>query len=388
MIYLDHNSTTPCAPEVVALMQRFWSEEFGNPASAHLAGRKAARAVLIARKQIASLVNCNPSELVFTSGATEGNNLIFLGLLLSKQDKRRRIVVSCIEHNSVLDSATFLAGYGFDVVYLPVTSNGVVDLDAAKMLITPETALVSVQAANNEIGTLQPIQRIAVLAHEVGAFFHTDAAQALGKISFDLEDLGCDFASFSAHKLYGPKGIGALFVAGGPRKWPWSHPFQGGGQEGGLRPGTTNVPAVVGFGEACRLGAEKLTDEMSRLSELRLAFEKRIAALIPDCTIHAQQVPRLPGTISVAFTGVPADILIDNLATICVGRGSACSDGALKSSHVLTSIGCESNIADATIRLSLGRSTTLEQVDTTIEMLINSVPILRDKLKGGSHVAK
>lgn len=388
MIYWDHNATTPCAPEVVSAMKRFWSEEFGNPASPHLAGRKAARAISIARSQVASLANCHPNEIIFTSGATESNNLVFLGLLLSDRTEKRRIVTTPIEHKSVLEPTAYLAEKGFDVVHLPVTRDGVVDLGAAMKLISKDTALVSVQAANNEIGSLQPIEEIVHIAHKVGAFFHTDAVQVLGKIPIDLEAWGCDFASFSAHKLYGPKGVGALFVRGGPRKWPWSYPLRGGGQEGGLRPGTSNVPGIVGFGEACRLAAEKLTIEMSRIYQLRTAFEEKILDKIPNCVIHAYQAPRLPGTISIAFNGIPADLLIDNLATVCVGKGSACTAGAIGASHVLIAIGCESIVADATIRLSLGRDSTYEQIDIVMNKILTSVSTIRDKLKGGTHVTK
>lgn len=384
MIYLDNNATTPCAPEVVASMQRFWMDEFGNPSSSHFAGRKAASAVSVARSQVASLINCRPNEIIFTSGATESNNLIFLGLLLSDNPEKRRVVTSAIEHKSVLEPATFLAEKGFDVVNLPVTRYGVIDFDAARELITTDTALVSVHAANNEIGTLQPIKELASIAHEAGAFFHTDAAQALGKIPVDLDDWGCDFASFSAHKLYGPKGVGALFIRGGSRRWPWPHPFRGGGQEGGLRPGTSNVPGIVGFGEACRLSGENLTTEMSRLYQLRAIFEEKILAQISNCIIHAQQALRLPGTCSIAFNGVPADMLIDNLVTVCVGKASACSAGAIGASHVLIAIGCESGVADGTIRFSLGRDSTHEEIDQTIDRIHTSVSIIREKLKGGS----
>jgi cysteine desulfurase len=388
VIYLDHNATTPCAPEVVAAMQRFWSEEFGNPASAHLAGRNAARAVAASRSKVASLINCRPNEIIFTSGATESNNLVFLGLLLSNRSEKKRIVTTAIEHKSVLEPMAFLAERGFDVVHLPVTRDGVVDLGAASKLISPETVLVSVQAANNEIGTLQPIEEISHIAHKAGAFFHTDAAQALGKIPVDMKTWGCDFASFSAHKLYGPKGVGAMFVGGGTRRWPWPYPLRGGSQEGGLRPGTTNVPAIVGFGEACSLATKNLTEEMSRVHQLRTVFEENILSRIPNCIIHAQKAPRLPGTISVAFNGIHADMLIDNLATVCIGKGSACSDGAIGVSHVLISIGCESNVADATIRLSLGRNSTHKEIDLTIDKIVNSVSILRDKFKGRSYVAE
>lgn len=210
MIYWDHNSTTPCAPEVVEAMQRYWNEEYGNPSSGHLMGRRAELAVRTAREQVAALANALPAEMIFTSGATESNNLLFLGVLLTPRSDRKRIAVSTIEHKSVLEPAHLLEKHGFEVVELPVDQTGVTNLDAARKLITPETLLVSVQAANNELGTLQPVAELADLAHENGAYFHTDAAQVLGKVPFDVQVVNCDFASFSAHKMYGPKGGGAL----------------------------------------------------------------------------------------------------------------------------------------------------------------------------------
>lgn len=377
MIYWDHNSTTPCAPEVVSAMQHFWSEQFGNPSSSHLAGQFADRAVSVARSQVASLINCRPNEIIFTAGATESNNLIFLGLLLSEKPENRRVVTSAIEHKSVLEPAAFLAEKGFDVVHLPVTRYGVIDLDAARELISTNTALVSVHAANNEIGTLQPIKELASIAHEAGAYFHTDAAQALGKIPVDLDAWGCDFASFSAHKLYGPKGVGALFTRGGPRRWPWALPFRGGGQEGGLRPGTSNVPGVVGFGEACRLASEDLSSEMSRIYKLRSIFEDKIQAHFPNCIIHAYQVPRLPGTISIAFPGIPGDVLIANCRDYCISLGSACNSGAIGHSHVIEKISEDKDVLDSTIRISFGRHTD----EGSIDSFVKTVKHLGIKLK-------
>lgn len=388
MIYLDYNATTPCAPEVVVAMQRFWSEEFANPASHHVAGRAAARAVSVARSQVASLVKCRANEIVFTSGATESNNLIFLGLLLSSERCKGKIVTTQIEHKSVLEPTTLLSEKGFEVIYLPTTQEGVVDPVAARQLISKDTVLVSIQAANNEIGTLQPIKELSQIAHDAGAFFHTDAAQALGKVPVDMESWGCDFASFSAHKLYGPKGVGALFVKGGSRNWPWSYPFGGGGQEGGLRPGTSNVPAIIGFGAACQLAAVELPKEMPRLLDLRHYLEKALLSRIPDCLIHASSARRLPGTTSVAFHNAPADLLIDNLETVCVGKGSACSNGAITLSRVLTSIGCDFETSDATIRLSLGRYSTREQIDEVVGRVSASVTLIRDRLKEKSSVAR
>jgi len=234
MIYWDHNSTTPCAPEVVEAMHRYWREEYGNPSSSHIMGRHAAASVKKARELVASLANALPAEIVFTSGATESNNLLFLGILLTPRTDRNRIVISTIEHKSVLEPARLLEEHGFQIVKLPVDRTGITDVEAARDLITSETLLVSVQAANNELGTLQPVTELAEIAHENGAYFQTDAAQVVGMVPFDVQAVNCDFASFSAHKMYGPKGIGALFVRGGARRWPWVRPFRGGGQESDL----------------------------------------------------------------------------------------------------------------------------------------------------------
>jgi cysteine desulfurase len=374
MIYLDNNATTPCAKEVIEAMKSFWDENFGNPSSSHLAGRKAATAISEARKNVANLIGCKSGEIVFTSGATESNNLLFLGVLFSDLSKeKRRIVTTPIEHKSVLEPLSFLEKKGFEIAYLPVTKDGVVDLNRLDDIISDSTVLVSVQAANNEIGTIQPIRRIAEKAHSCGAFFHADAAQVLGKIPFSVNDIACDFASFSAHKLYGPKGIGAIFVRGGSRRWPFAIPFHGGGQEGVLRPGTSNVTGIVGFGEACRLAMEKIPEDVQRIYNLRKKMEDRILAEIPDCIIHAYEASRLPGTVSVAFPGVPADILIANCKGFCISSGSACSSGVVGNSHVLSQLSIDANTSEATIRISLGRLSLDEEIECFLESLFNFV---------------
>ncbi|MRR06440.1 MAG: cysteine desulfurase [Deltaproteobacteria bacterium] len=382
MIYWDHNSTTPCAPEVVEEMQRYWNEEYGNPSSSHLMGRRAELAVKKAREQVAGLVNALPPEIVFTSGATESNNLLFLGILLSPHAERNQIVVSSIEHKSVLEPAHLLEKHGFEVVELLVDQAGVTNVDAARKLITPETLLVSVQAANNELGTLQPVAELAALAHENGAYFHTDAAQVLGKVPFDVQVVNCDFASFSAHKMYGPKGVGALFVRGGARKWPWVRPFRGGGQEHDLRPGTYNVPGIVGFGKACSISQEYIQQNGSAdILQLEKELLERIAKAFPERIVHSLTAPRLPGVFSIAFPKVPADLLIDNLQALAVSEGSACSNRAITISHVLEKIGCERETAKGTIRVSLGRHTNQNDIHEAIEMLNRSMVEIKSILR-------
>lgn len=357
MIYWDHNSTTPCAQEVVEAMRQFWNEEFGNPSSTHIMGRRSAAAIQRAREQVADLANVFPTEIIFTSGATESNNLLFLGILLSPHTERKRIVVSSIEHKSVLEPAYLLKGYGYEVVKIPVDRRGVTDVDVAKKLITPETLLVSVQAANNEIGTLQPVADMADLAHENGAYFHTDAAQMLGKLQFDVHAVNCDFASFSAHKMYGPKGIGALFVRGGPRNWPWARPFLGGGQESDLRPGTSNVSAIVGFGAACRLANDSLKENSAHLYQLSEKFIHELRTVEPQVIIINEINSSLPGTLSIIFPGIPADLLIAHCQKICISRASACN-GAIGVSHVISEVLQDSCLEESVVRVSFGRDSS------------------------------
>jgi cysteine desulfurase len=370
MIYWDHNSTTPCAPEVVEAMQPFWNVEFGNPSSGHRMGRRAAAAVKQAREQVAGLAHALPPEMVFTSGATESNNLLFLGVLLSPRTERNRIVVSAIEHKSVLEPARLLELHGFELVKLPVNGNGVIDIDAARKLIDETTLLVSVQAANNELGTLQPVAELAEIAHQQGAYFHTDAAQALGKVPFDVQQINCDFASFSAHKMYGPKGIGALYVRGGARRWPWAYPFQGGGQESGLRPGTSNVPAIVGFGEACVLAAGAMEDHATHLIQLSERFIRELKAVFPKVQLINDIATSLPGTLSIVLPDVPADLLITHCKKINISRGSACN-GALGASHVINEVFQDMHLRESVIRVSFGRASKAENFKSFFEIIEN-----------------
>ena len=372
MIYWDHNSTTPCAPEVVEAMQRYWNEEYGNPSSSHIMGRRAALAVQKAREQVGSLINCSPPEIIFTSGATESNNLLFLGILLTPRRERDQIVVSAIEHKSVLEPARLLKEHGFEVIKLPVSRAGVTDLEASRNLITDKTLLVSVQAANNELGTMQPIAKLAAFAHEKGAFFHTDAAQALGKVPFDVQSVNCDFASFSAHKMYGPKGVGALFVRGGARRWPWEHPLQGGGQESGLRPGTSNVPTIVGFGEACKLAENTMADTISFLRKLSDRFILELREAVPDVLLLNDLHGSLPGTMSLIFRGIPADVLIANCKTINISRGSACN-GAIGASHVVNEIIEEANLRDSVVRISFGKDSSAANFQDFFNIIKNII---------------
>ena len=369
MLYFDANATTPCAPEVQEAMRPFWDGTFANASSPHRAGRMAAQAVAVARRAVAECLDARPQEVVFTSGATESTNLVFWGLLLAPRT-RRRIVVSSIEHKAVLESAALLEEHSFQVIRVPVTPDGVVDMDMAARAITDDTALVSVQAANNEIGTIQPVLQLARLAHQAGAFFHVDAVQALGKMPVSMRDWECDFASFSAHKIYGPKGIGALFVRGGPQRWPWPHPLRGGGQEGGLRPGTLNVPGIVGFGAACTLLQKKLMYNINRISELRNIFEASLKKNFENrITILGENVSRLPNTSGISLSGVDNDILFLQCKNIIFSNGSACNAGTIGISHVLKNILTEPLHSNTFLRFSFLDNISHKDIEILVKKL-------------------
>ncbi len=376
MIYLDYSATTPCAPQVIAAMAPYFRDRFGNPSSSHAYGREARAAVEKAREQIAGFVGCGPGEIIFTSGATESNNLIFLSLLLDSKEKRRRIAVSAIEHKSVLLPAKNLGNRGFDLTLLPVTSKGIVDIGAARKMITEDTALVSVHTANNEIGTIQPVNELAEIAHRVGAKFHTDAAQALGKMPFDLQQVDCDLASFSSHKIYGPKGIGALYIRGGASKWPWDYPLYGGGQESGIRPGTHNVPAIVGFGEACNIMSLNHSHFLSKLSSFTQAFEKQLTAELSPFLIHCHESPRISGLSGIYLNSPKAELILEHLAGIAISKSSACNSSSLEKSHVIQAVNSDYSLSDKTIRVSFGLDTDESDITALVNELMMAVKII------------
>jgi len=378
-IYLDYNATTPCDQRVLEKMLPFFTEYYGNPSNGfHKQGRITARYVEVAREQIAALIGANQKEIIFTAGATESNNLAIFGITRSGSNNgRNRIVTSAIEHKSVLNPCHKLQEEGYEVIYLPVDSQGCVDLDAAKEAINANTLLVSVQFANNEIGSIQPIKEISEIAHDRGALLHCDAAQAAGKVKLDVHDLGVDLLSVSAHKLYGPKGIGALFIAGGVKSIRLEPLIYGGGHESGVRSGTQNVPSIVGFGEACRIVAESLDEESSRIKTLRDELEARLIARIPNMYINGQKGYRLPNTSSMTFPGIDADALLFSLPDVMMGNGSACNSGAIEPSHVLQAIGVNREDAYSTIRASLGRFTTSEDILEASEKIAQAVENLQ-----------
>jgi cysteine desulfurase len=373
-IYLDNNATTPCDPRVIEKMLPYFGQVYGNPATGlHRQGRKAAEAVEIAREQVATLIGADPNEIVFTGGATESNNLAILGVARHRDPRsRRRIVTSAVEHKAVLLPCQHLEKLGFDVVVLPNDGAGRVSLDAAKQAVNDNTLLVSIQAANNEIGTIQPVAEIAVLARQAGALFHSDAAQAAGKIPVDVDVWNVDLLSISAHKFYGPKGIGALFVRGGARAIPIQPLVFGGGQEANMRSGTANVPAIVGFGVACEIALRELQEETIRVRQVRDEFEELLAKAIQYIRFNGHQENRLPNTSSFTIPDVDADALLLNMPTLMLGTGSACHAGAIEPSHVLSAIGLTRKQAHSTVRSSLGRFTTREEIKLATEIIITA----------------
>ena len=360
MIYLDHHATTPVDPRVLTAMLPFFGEKFGNPSSrAHRPGWDASDAVERARKQVAALIGASAREMVFTSGATEANNLAIAGIAAAAPAGRRHVVTVATEHKAVLDPCLALQAQGWQVTVLPVAASGLVDLAAVERAVTTGTALVSVMLANNEIGVVQPLAAIARLAHAHGAVVHSDAVQALGKLPLDVAALGVDLASFSAHKVYGPKGVGALYVKRGIDKQLRAQ-VRGGGQERGLRGGTLNVPGIVGFGAACEVAGKDLPVEAARLNELRDRLWQQLRANLDGVTLNGAPTPRLPGNLNVSFEGIDGDALLLAITDVAVSSGAACTSA--EPSHVLTALGLDTRRALASLRFGLGRDTTADDI--------------------------
>ncbi|MDR2416989.1 MAG: IscS subfamily cysteine desulfurase [Holosporales bacterium] len=378
-IYLDYQATTPCDPRVMEKMLPFFSEHYGNPhARTHVYGWTAEEAVETARAQIAQEIHADPREIIFTSGATEANNLALKGVAFSHKDRsaKRHIITTQIEHDCVLESCCFLEKQGFSVTYLPVQRDGLVTLDVLQQALTEETLLVSIMAANNEIGVIQPIREIGALCREYGVFFHTDAAQAFGKIPLDVDDMSIDLMSLSGHKIYGPKGIGALYCRSKPRV-RFVPLLSGGGQEQGLRSGTVPVPLCVGFGAASALMHSLRDEENTRLLALRHRLLGKLRAALPKIHLHGHPEQRLPGNLNVSFEGIEGEALLMGTKDLALSTGSACNSLSLQPSHVLVALGVDPNIIHSSVRISLGRFTTEEEVDYAATTLISSVKKLR-----------
>ena len=377
-IYLDYHATTPVDPRVFEAMAPYFGERFGNASSrTHRFGLEAAEAVDRARGEVARLIGARARDIVFTSGATESDNLAIKGVLAAARGRRDHVITAVTEHHAVLDTCRRLEREGARVSYLPVDRDGLIDVDELRAAITDRTILISVMAANNEIGVLQPIADIGRVARERGVLFHTDAAQAVGKIPFDVDGAGADLVSLTAHKMYGPKGVGALYVRPRRPRLPMAPLFDGGGQEQGLRPGTLNVPGIVGFGEACALCAEEMAGESARLGALRDRLLGGLFDRVDGITVNGSLSARLPQNLNVSVSGVEGEAMLLALGDIAISAGAACASGAAEPSYVLKAIGLEDNLALASLRFGLGRFTTEEEVDYAIERLEAVVSHLR-----------
>ena len=368
IIYMDHHATTPVDPAVVAAMRPYFEGRFGNPASkTHIFGWTAEEAVERGRAQIAALIGCAASEIVFTSGATESDNLAVKGIAHAYAERGKHLVTAVTEHKAVLDSMHALEAEGFEVTYLPVGRDGLLDPADVRRAVRPDTTLVTIMAVNGEIGVIQPIKEIAAAAHEAGAFVHTDAVQAVGRTPVDVAEWGVDLLSMSAHKMYGPKGIGALYVRKKSPRVKLVPILSGGGQEGGYRPGTLNVPGIAGFGEACRLAAELLPAEGPRLLALRERLRRGIAGRVEGTRVNGSLERRIPGNLNLSFERLEGETLLMSLEGVALSSGSACTSKTVEASYVLRALGIPEGLAQTAIRFGLGRWNTEEDVDYVIE---------------------
>ena len=375
-IYLDNNATTRLDDDAFNAMIPFFKEEYGNAFSLHLFGRETGKAVAESRKKIADLLGVLPEEIIFTGSGTEGDNLAIRGVARAYKNRGKHINVSSIEHPGVRNTCKDLEKEGFEVTVLNVDKNGVVDLEQLKSAIKDETILISVMHANNETGVIQPIEEIGKIAKEHKILFHVDAVQSMGKLPIDPKGMGIDLLVFTAHKFYGPKGVGVLYVRNGVRL---GKVITGGGQERKLRPGTTNTPLIVGMAKALEKAYAEREEENKRVGELRDYFEEQLLARIPEIVINGKNVPRLPGTSSVTFKYVEGESILLSLSMkgIAVSSGSACSSDELQASHVLLAMGIPAEFAHGTIRFSLGKYNTKEEIDYTIEAVVEIIGKLR-----------
>lgn len=372
-IYLDHHATTPVDPRVLQAMLPWFGEKFGNPASrVHAAGKEAARAVETAREQVAALIGADASEIVFTSGATESDNLALKGALEKRRPERDGVVVSAIEHPAVLDPAKRLGG-----AMAPVRSDGFLDRDALGALLTDRVAIASVMLGNNEIGTIEDISSIGALCRGKGIWFHTDAAQSAGKLPIDVDAMNVDLLSLTAHKMYGPKGVGALFVRKRNPRVKLAAQMEGGGHEGGLRSGTLPVPLIVGFGEACAIAKREMAEESARILALRERLRARLLERIPEVAVNGSLERRLPGNLNVVIRHAEGESLILAMGEVALSTGSACASLKLEPSHVLKAIGLDEPAARSSLRFGLGRFTTAAELDRAAELLEAAAAKLR-----------
>lgn len=374
-IYLDYNGTTPHAPEVIEAMRPFLEVEFGNPSSAHWYGIRPKQAVERARKQVAAILNCDPAEVIFTSGGTESNNHAIRGMAYALRNNGSHIITSRFEHPAVLEVCRYLENYGFETTYLPVSGEGIVDPDDVRNAVRPDTILITIMHANNEVGTIQSIAEISAIAREEGVAMHTDAAQSVGKIPVDVQLLGVDLLSVAGHKVYAPKGIGALYVRRGlePEKF-----CQGAGQENGRRAGTENVLEIVGLGKACEIAAKKLEDTTHHMRKLRDRLHEGLTAELEFLRLNGHPNRRLPNTLSIGFKDLEANRLLEEIGLeVAASAGAACHADTVELSHVLEAMQVPLEWAKGTLRFSVGRMTTAEEVDRAVAVVVAAARTLQ-----------
>ncbi len=378
-IYLDKHATTPVDPRVLAVMLPYFTERFGNAASkSHAFGWEAEAAVDSAREQIAKLIGAAAKEIVITSGATESDNLAIKGVADAYRDKGNHIVTCVTEHKAVLDSCEVLQKHGLQVTYLPVQPDGLIDLGRLRESLTDKTILISIMAANNEIGTINPIKEIGRMAKEKNILFHTDATQGVGKLPINVDAMGIDLLSLTAHKIYGPKGVGALYVRSTKPRVKLTPMIDGGGHERGMRSGTLNVPGIVGLGKACEISQKEMSAEGERLIALRERLKAGILAEFDEVYINGHPVQRLPGNLNMSFAYVEGESLLMGLKEIAVSTGSACTSASLEPSYVLKALGVTDELAHSAIRFGLGRFNSEEEIDFTIHRVAEEVRRLRE----------
>jgi cysteine desulfurase len=375
-VYLDHSATTPLRPEVLEVMLPYLHDRFGNASSIHGFGREAKVALEEAREKVAEIIGAAPSEVFFTSGGTESDNLAIKGTAFANRKKGKHIITSEIEHHAVLESCKFLEKEGFEAAYLPVDSQGLVDPADLRKAIRDDTTLVSIMQVNNEVGSIQPVENLCKIAKDKGVYFHSDAVQSVGRIRIDAQTSNVDMLSMSGHKIHGPKGVGALYVRKGVRITPWTH---GGHHERSRRAGTENVPGIVGFAKALELMDGELEDQRKRMKNLTETFHRRLLESIPDVVLHGDSEKRIPNILSLSFKGVEGEsvILSLDMKGVAVASGSACTSGALEPSHVLSAMKVPPEVAQGAVRFSFGRDNTMEDVEYVLGLLPEIVQRLR-----------
>jgi len=378
-VYMDNQATTAVDPRVLDAMLPYFTERFGNAASRnHEFGWKAEEAVENARGHIARLIHASPREIVFTSGATESDNLAIKGVAEAHRAKGNHIITQVTEHKAVLDSCKRLEKHGYEVTYLPVSSDGLIDLDELRRAITPKTILISVMYANNEIGVIQPITAIGKIAKERKVLFHCDAVQAIGKIPVDVHKDGIDLLSISAHKMYGPKGIGALYVRRKDPRVELAPQIDGGGHERGMRSGTLNVPGIVGLGKACEICQKEMSEESPRLARMRDRLKDSITSRLDGTAVNGSLAHRLPNNLNLSFSGVEGEALLMGINDVAVSSGSACTSAMIEPSYVLRALGVSDDLSHSSIRFGIGRFNTEEEVDYVADRVVETVKRLRE----------